>query len=316
MPAYRRRGRGWHVRPLLDFTREALTAYACAQGLAWVEDPSNGDARLARAWLRETVVPVLRRRWPGVAGSVGRSARLCAASDALDGALACLDLGIGEAGPGGPDADAGAAEGPRLAVARLLPLSDVRRLNALRFWIRAAGHPAPPERRLRQAVADLLAGDPSGEGVARWDRTELRRYRDHLYLLPPLPTAGGADRRVDPRRSIALPPGLGDLALEVADGRVPRALRLAAGALAGRRVTVGFRAGGERLRLPGRDGTRRLKRLLQEWGVVPWMRHRLPILRVDGEIAAVADLAVAAPFQAAAGEPALVVRWRRHPSVF
>jgi len=40
--------RGWHARPLLDFTRAQLQAYGEVQQLRWIDDPSNFDTSLER----------------------------------------------------------------------------------------------------------------------------------------------------------------------------------------------------------------------------------------------------------------------------
>jgi len=54
----------WHARPLLEFTRDDLAAWAARQGLRWQDDPSNLDRRFDRNYLRLEVLPALRRRWP------------------------------------------------------------------------------------------------------------------------------------------------------------------------------------------------------------------------------------------------------------
>ena len=54
-------------------------------------------------------------------------------------------------------------------------------------------------------------------------------------------------------------------------------------------VTVRFRSGGEKIRLPGRAGQHVLKNLFQEAGIPPWERESLPLVYLDDELAAVAD---------------------------
>ena len=54
-------------------------------------------------------------------------------------------------------------------------------------------------------------------------------------------------------------------------------------------VTIAFRDGGERLRLPG-GRPRRLKGLLQAAGVPPWWRERLPLAYAGGELVAAGGL--------------------------
>jgi tRNA(Ile)-lysidine synthase len=52
------------VRPLLPFARDQLVAYARAESLRWVNDPSNASRAFARNRLRHDLLPVLRRAWP------------------------------------------------------------------------------------------------------------------------------------------------------------------------------------------------------------------------------------------------------------
>lgn len=50
------------VRPLLDFAREELEAYAAEHRLKFREDASNTDPRFERNWLRHDLLPRIRRR--------------------------------------------------------------------------------------------------------------------------------------------------------------------------------------------------------------------------------------------------------------
>ena len=60
-------GRGTLLRPLLDVGYASLKDYAHAHELKWLEDPSNGDQRFDRNFLRGEILPRLRNRWPSVA---------------------------------------------------------------------------------------------------------------------------------------------------------------------------------------------------------------------------------------------------------
>ncbi len=76
MPASRPLGSGQLVRPLLQVRRTAIEAWAAAEGLKFVEDPSNGDHRYDRGFLRGEILPRLAQRWPGYRETVGRAAQL------------------------------------------------------------------------------------------------------------------------------------------------------------------------------------------------------------------------------------------------
>jgi tRNA(Ile)-lysidine synthase len=53
-------------RPLLRVRRSALLAYCGVHGLQYATDPSNANERYTRVWLRQTVLPLLRERFPDV----------------------------------------------------------------------------------------------------------------------------------------------------------------------------------------------------------------------------------------------------------
>lgn len=64
------------VRPLLETYHEELTGYLRNIGQRWLEDPTNEDRLLLRAWLRHEVLPLLRGRYPSAAAQLGRHAFL------------------------------------------------------------------------------------------------------------------------------------------------------------------------------------------------------------------------------------------------
>ena len=84
---------------------------------------------------------------------------------------------------------------------------------------------------------------------------------------------------------------------------------LAAAALAGGVCELRRRAGGERMRLRAGGPSRSLKNLLQEAGVPPWLRDDLPLLWVDGRLAWIAGVGVAAEFRCRPGELGVVLNW-------
>ena len=84
-------------------------------------------------------------------------------------------------------------------------------------------------------------------------------------------------------------PNVGRLRLQTVMGS-----GLRAEALAGSLLKIGFRQGGERFQPSGRSHGQELKKLLQEAGIPPWKRDRLPLLHADGKLLAVVGLGIAA----------------------
>lgn len=291
-------GRLW--RPLLDLPRPALRDYAHQAGLAWIEDPANVDARMDRNFLRHSVLPVLASRWPGLRATVGRSARLCGEAAALVDELATLDARR-------------VMRGGRVSVPALAALGKARQRNVIRYLCRRELGTVPTEARLREGLTQLLDAGEDRRPLLAWAGGEIRRYRSALYLMPALAPRPAAERHLElaarPGACLALGESLGRLRLVRGSGQGLAVARL------GPTLTVGFRAGGERIRPAGDAHSRELKKLLQERGVVPWMRDRIPLVFSGGSLAAVGDLWVAADFAAAGGEPGLRVRWDRHPAI-
>jgi len=61
-------------------------------------------------------------------------------------------------------------------------------------------------------------------------------------------------------------------------------------------IEVRFRSGGEKIRLPKRNGRHALKKLFQEAGIPPWEREMMPLVYLDGRLAAVGDRWISAEF--------------------
>lgn len=293
MPALRALGAGRHGRPLLEVPREAVRAWAAERNLSFIEDTSNQDLRFDRNFLRHEILPRLRQRWPGIAGTLARAARIQA--QAAEGLAR-------EA-----EADAGWSEDGTLDVASLRELPPERRGNVLRAWLRHQGLPPPGPERLGQLFREVVEARADRTPCVRWAGAEVRRYRDRLYASAPL--AGRDPRRVIPWRPgepLRLAHGLLEAEAGAGEG-------LRAAACTGGEVELRFREGGERLR-PRPGGARRtLKALFQEAGVPPWLRDRVPLVFVEGRLAAVAGRWVDAEFAAAPGEPSWKLSWKELP---
>lgn len=273
-------------RPLLRLSRAELRHYAERHGLSWVEDPHNLDPRYARSFLRNEIFPRLTQRWPQAVEQLARTAEHCA--DAVE----LLD----EAAQG--DFKAIAAAGGSVSVRALLRLPRSRRNNVLRYWTARGGFELPSFDALARVEREVLRARPDAAPVLAWGGTELRRFRDGLYLmarLPPPPK--GVVLEWDGRAPLDLPAGCGTLEV-LAAARQELPLR------------VTFVRGGERLKPAGARFTRTLRNLFQEEAVPPWVRERLPLIELDGELAAVADRWEVAALKKLRARAGCRYRWR------
>jgi tRNA(Ile)-lysidine synthase len=290
MRPWRRFGDGWLWRPLLETPRSALLAYAEAHGLRWIEDPTNADLAFDRNFLRHRVLPLLRTRWPQAGAGFARAA-------ALAGESAALLAGHDRAALAGVRADAGDA----LSVPALRALPPPERARVLRLWATTLGWPPLSAAALARIDAHLLDATipPDRQPMVDWHGRSVRRWRDAVHAVDPahaLPVGWQVDW--DGRAPLALPNG-DRLALIGADA-LPAA------------CCVHGRVGGERLRLPGRTHRHALKHLLQDAGLPPWARARLPLLSTaDGELLAAGDRFLDAGFARWLAERGATLTWTR-----
>lgn len=257
-------GAGTLWRPLLDLPRSALLDHVAEYGLHTIHDPSNDDPRLARGYLRATIVPALTAQWPQAAISIAHSARLCrdAADNLRDAWIEALDRLRDDSGT--------------LDATGWLALPGAWRSPLLEHWLHGAGLSAPTtaqrealERQIREAAAERLP-------LVGWADTEVRVWRGRLWAMRRRGAFDGGWSA--PWQGEPLPlPGGGTLAL------TPSCTRLA------QPVTVRYRRGGEALKPSGDRHTRDLRDLFQQAAVPPWERPRIPLIEAGGRLIAVAD---------------------------
>lgn len=278
------------LRPLLGVRRADIVACARTAGLQWVEDESNADPHFTRNLLRHRIVPVIEHAFPAAVPALARASAHFREADALLDELAALDQ---ERCGGLP-----------MLRAEVLSLSDERMRNLLRWQIRSMGLEVPSRARLFEAVRQLRAVSeaalqlPLGKAVCC-------AYRHQVWLEAD--AAGEIGEPVCWNGEDELRWGGGAVRFESLEGGgLSRAALERAGevVLCVRWPGLALRQGPERPR-------RSLKNLCQEAGVPAWLRPRLPVLRVDGEAAWIAEIGAADGFRCAPGEEGVLPVWRR-----
>jgi tRNA(Ile)-lysidine synthase len=274
-----REGVCW-ARPWLDRPREAIEAYAAQHGLSWIDDPSNGDPRLARNRLRQTLWPA----FPSGEAGLAQAARWAQQADALAAEVAAEDL----AGLGTPE---------RLDLAALQALSPARRSNALRAWL--AAHLVAPASLIERLLTEWQPG-----ATQSWPAPggALHAWRDGLYWQArrPLLRAALSIDLSQPGRHVQ-PAWGGAWIVEPATTGIA-ALRLAS-------VVQRSRGDGEQFQRAPASAARSLKKAAQELGLPPWRRDGPVLVDARGALLAVAGLGMDARAFAAQDEPALAIRW-------
>jgi tRNA(Ile)-lysidine synthase len=288
-------GRGTLLRPFLHVRKREIDRYASALRLEWVEDPTNDESVYDRNFLRREVIPLLKRRWPACDRTVARAAGHCAEAHAVLAEVAAEAF-----------AEVHDGRGNTLDIERLGAFDLPRRRLIVRHWFGQMGLKMPSQAFLAQLFGNVIGAGGDSDPVLVGQGRQIRRYRNKLYCL----RNGQAEDlrpRDWPKASETLAVGKRmTLTRVVSTSGIPEPVWLRS------TVTVKFRSGGEKIALPGRRGRHLLKNLYQEIGIPPWERADLPLLYLDGKLAAVADLWISADYYREGPSPCFRLTLVRH----
>jgi tRNA(Ile)-lysidine synthase len=289
--------RGRLIRPLLDVRHRDAVATLRAQGLPWLEDPTNRDPRFFRNRVRHTLMPRLNEVSGGdVVAHLGRLARRAReAVDSLD-RLANVELARLA------HEQDGALILPRSAVAALpRPVAaEMLRAAAARLGsrapLRAWGH-----RGLRRILAEAAPRRPFRLGgvtvEVSGDRVRVGASPRPTLVSRELVVPGRVELPEIGRALEAVVVSAADYALPPDPDRVAFDATVLPP-----RLVVRPRRRGDRFR-PFGGGDRRLKSFLIDAKVPRWDRDRLPLVDAGHDIVWVAGVrrGAAAPITARTG---------------
>lgn len=276
-------GNSWIGRPFLSHSRKELEAYAVVNQLHWIDDESNLDQHYSRNYLRHSIMPLLENKWPAVTGNLVRAASHCQqAQDNL------FDLAL---------IDAYELSKDRLHITPLKGLKRARIANVLRAWLKISAIQSPSMHTFNRLIDEAMFASKDAMPLISWDGARIRRYQDYLYIhrvgQAALPTS--TEWRGFPK-PISIAEGLIRLFASGADKGM--LIPLSA------KVEIRFRQAGEQLILHGQ--TKKLKKLMQDWGIPPWLRGGIPLIYVDNQLAAVVGYAISDLFYTTNSSPWII----------
>lgn len=264
-------GKGRLLRPLLDSSRADIERYAAQHSLKWIEDESNLNEAFDRNFLRQSVLPLLTKRWPDFSKQSAKAASFVNQSQALlNGYL---------------DRDLQACDrrreryGESLSIEHYVSMPAQKCAALVRRWCELAGLSTPEAVHIEQLDSVIHAGEDA-KPCLNWGVTELRRYKGRLYLMETL--------KNDPPQNEISWDGISPLRL--GDGFVltnKAAQNIQSKTMC---LRISFRKEGVRDRPQGRAHSQTLKKLFQEYQLEPWLRHRVPLIYLEDQLIAVGDL--------------------------
>lgn len=274
MPASICFGPGSLLRPLLNVGKSDIIDYARRHALSWVDDPSNQCNDFDRNFLRSQIIPQLKSRWPSLDKTVARTAQNCGeAAELLDewaGSTLC---------------DICDSSDHSLNVDQLLRFNDIQRNCLLRYWLHVLGLKPPSRKILHSIIEDLIAVKDDAKAKVYTQGYWIRKYRRKLYCI--------ADTYfIKADQILSWPAAATEMQMPNGSSieRIQSSFGIDMELWRAQSVSVGYRRGGEKIKLPGREGRHCLKKLYQEAGIPPWQRDLRPLIYLNGRLAAVAGL--------------------------
>jgi tRNA(Ile)-lysidine synthase len=172
MPAYwERGGLRWH-RPFLQVPALALREGLRAEGVSWVEDPSNQDLRYTRNRIRAKLLPELQAVFPQFRTTFARSAAHAAQAQRLLNDLAELDGGS-------------VRRDQALDLKTLQSLSRERQANLLRYWLLQQHQTTPNTAQLQECLRQIEACRTRGHQIdIKVGRGRIVRMEGLLTFTP------------------------------------------------------------------------------------------------------------------------------------
>jgi tRNA(Ile)-lysidine synthase len=244
------------VRPLLSNTRQAILEYAQQNQLSWIEDESNQNTQFSRNFLRQEVLPLIESKWQNYRQSLAHTITSCQeVSKYLN-----QDIEI---------------KSSTLAVDDLKAVDDFNQALMIRKWFQS--HEVKlPNRNIIHAIQEqmLYPKRLDHQAEIRWDGALIYVYRHRLYLE---------------KDEISYADALWEYFPHPMHGVMAEKALVGVCIMPGDAVEIRYRKGGEKFFWNGHH--RCLKKLLQAWGVPPFLRQKVPLIYVNGVLKAVVGYA-------------------------
>jgi tRNA(Ile)-lysidine synthase len=254
---------GYLIRPLLDFSREQLEQYASLHQLAWIEDESNDDQDFDRNFIRHSIAPLLKGRWPSIAKTVSRSALHCQSQQGIINELIESDF------------EQCTLKKSVLNIVHLKKLSEARRNNVLRYWFKNLRLNYPSTQQLIAIWHNVVLAQADASPQLKLQSYILYRYRESLYLI------NDSKLRINHKTVF----WKGEDKLELCSGQLLLKFEASQSFLAEKHnVEICFRVNlpeGATCQPIGRAKSRSVKKLLHEYHIPPWQRDNIAFIFID-----------------------------------
>ena len=296
IPKERAISNGLLYRPWLDIPRESLVSEVKQRKLSWVEDESNQDVRYERNYLRNEVLPLLRKRHSSIFDDLGRVAKK--SQDTSEFIYEWCDTHKNSF------LSDRYSEQLAIDISSLKSHSNIQQTFILRYWFDLLGFGHPTEGSFQRIFDDLLSAKNDSKAEIYWKGNVLKVYDGALFCIPE-----SFKVEVNYNHKLCLPEFSEQLMIkELPHGKLSISLIEACKASSRdhrtgynkvkacyevycyipddiKYLTVRPRKGGDKIYLHAKHSAA-LKKLYQSNKVLPWHREKLPVVCAEDTLIA------------------------------
>jgi tRNA(Ile)-lysidine synthase len=277
------------LRPLLNISRQEIEAYARANNLLWVEDPSNKNIDLSRNYIRHEIIPKIKHRWPNAAKNMEQAA------EHLQNAQLILDFYLEQ------ELKNICTSKKQINIRELEKFSPEHQALLLRLWIRQQQLTAPTTKQLAQ-VLQMIHSKEDAQPQLSWGENIIRRFNQKIGIYQALPKIDLEEISWDGKNTLVLPQKVGEINFSLAAGGLKPPNK-------DEQIFIRWKIPGFKFRIAGHKHHKDYKNLMQDFHIPPWERDRVPLIYFNDTCVAIANYAIADTHKQNSLEVGLHVNW-------
>jgi tRNA(Ile)-lysidine synthase len=292
MPEYHEKLKIW--RPLLGVSKNLIHSYQQEHKLKFIEDSSNSDNKYDRNYLRNKVIPLIKKRFPQFATSSRRSIKHI--SDAYNHQN-LMNAELYE----------NVLEGTnQLNGQKLKKLSDYDMGNVIRYWLNEHQVLMPSIKVLKQIISQVKKIDLESRINIKVDEMSIRSYNNSLFLINNLENLFKSVLWKDQNSVI-----LSNNREILVDKKVGKGLSLDES----KKIVIDKPYSMSlKIKIKANQPTRSLKYIFQENKIPPWERENYPCVYVEDKLIALIGLADSVEYVAKKNETGVTFKYKLNPS--
>jgi len=247
------------IRPFLNISKRQIESFAYKKGLIWITDYSNSNTYYDRNFLRKEIIPILEKRWPFFLNSCSRSSSICSDYENIVNNVAnnflkknmLLDYSLN--------------------FFNMSFLDISLRKVIVRNWFLKNNYKIPSYAVIEKILKEVINSKKDANPKIIVNQYEIRRYKKYIHIFPVLPSVKSFILIWNNiNHPLQLPYHFGRLENNSHGMKIPKPKKNDV-------VNIRFMLSG-RMSICGRNGSRKVKKIFQEFKIPPWYRNRIPFI--------------------------------------